>query len=89
MGGVRADERFINDTVCLPRRIFNWDAIDLVRSLLMEYARKCQNCEHLKTILCHGFKKYQRTGQCLTTFRETRKNWVNALPVGGRTRYEV
>jgi hypothetical protein len=48
----------------------------------MEYAKKCQTCEHLQTVFCYGLRKHQRTGYCIHKINEFRRIWVKNLPPG-------
>jgi hypothetical protein len=50
----------------------------------VEYAKRCQKCEHLKNSDCYGTRRGQRTGNCFLVFRQVRKEWIECLPAEGR-----
>ena len=46
----------------------------------MEYAKKCQTCEHRQTVFCYGLRKHQRTGYCIHKINIFHRIWVKNLP---------
>ena len=47
----------------------------------MEYLKKCQKCEYLRTVLCYGTQKGHR-GNCHLKFLADRQKYIANLPPG-------
>ena len=47
----------------------------------MEYLKKCQKCERLRTVMCYGTQKGHR-GNCHLKFLASRREYIANLPPG-------